>query len=195
MVYCHREQRVKERSDDLTRILGRIERGDSEALEQLVPLVFRKLHRLAEEKLRHEPGGHTLQTTALVNEAYLRLFGGADPSFENRAHFFAAAAEAMRRVLVEHARRKGTQKRGGALIRVALSGEIALTEQRCAQLLEVDDALKQLEAKDVRRAQVVKLRFFAGLDFPEVALALGLSRSTVKREWNLARVWLGRRLN
>jgi RNA polymerase sigma factor (TIGR02999 family) len=180
---------------DVTRILSQIESGDPAAAEQLLPLVYDELRKLAAAKLAQEKPGQTLQATALVHEAYLRLVGSANQAvFDGRAHFFAAAAEAMRRILVESARRKQSLKRGGAGACVEFAEEmVAATDQRI-DLLELDDALSELERHDATAAQLVKLRYFAGFGHQEAAEALGIGRREADRLWALARAWLYQQL-
>jgi len=198
---------------DVTQILERIESGDPAAASQLLPLVYDELRRLARQKLSHEKPGQTLQPTALVHEAYLRLVGSAGPAepdlqvdgdsvprraggtYDSRGHFFAAAAEAMRRILVEAARRKRRIKRGGDLIRQPLEeDEIALPEV-AEDLEELDGALTKLAQKDPRKAELVKLRYFAGLTQEQAAAALGIGVSTADRDWSYARAWLFREMS
>jgi RNA polymerase sigma factor (TIGR02999 family) len=176
---------------DVTRVLSAIEQGDPKAAEQLLPLVYQELRRLAAGHLAREAPGQTLQATALVHEAYLRLIGGQDaPSWDGRAHFFAAAAEAMRRILVENARRKGRQKRGGGRARVELLEGDLVVDDPPHELLAVDEALQRLGAEDPEAAGLVKLRYFAGLSVEEAADTLGLSRATAYRHWAYARAWV-----
>src|SRR5688572_2965464 len=177
---------------DVTRILSEIEAGDPAAAEQLLPLVYDELRRLASQKLAHEQAGQTLQATALVHEAYLRMVGGQQTrDWDNRGHFFAAAAEAMRRILIDRARHKQTGKAGGGRRRVDLDDiEPALEEENSDRLLALDEALRQLEAEDPRKAELVKLRFFAGLTAEQAAAALGVSLSTAEKDWAYARSWL-----
>ena len=177
---------------DVTQILAAIEQGDPHAPEQLLPLVYDELRRLAAEKLAHEQPGHTLQATALVHEAYLRLLGGKPTQdWDGRRHFFAAAAEAMRRILIDRARHKQTQKAGGRRRRLEIDDiEPVLEEEDGDRLLVLDEALRQLEAEDPRKADLVKLRFFAGLTAERAAAALGVSTSTAEKDWAYARSWL-----
>jgi RNA polymerase sigma factor (TIGR02999 family) len=156
----------------------------------LFPLVYGELRALARVHLRHERPDHTLQPTALVHEAYLRLLGGQDPPWNDRAHFFHAAAEAMRRILIEHARKRGRIKRGGDRVRVRISGVHLGTEQDPDEILALDEAIRRLEEQDPRIADLVRLRFFAGLSVEETAKVLEVSARTVKREWSFARAWL-----
>jgi RNA polymerase sigma factor (TIGR02999 family) len=176
---------------DVTRILSAIEQGDPHAAEELLPLVYDELRRLAARKVAQESPGQTLQATALVHEAYLRLVGAADDArWDNRGHFFAAAAEAMRRILVEKARRKNRVRHGGGHARVDLDEACSVVRPPSDDLLALDEALTRLAARDPIRAELVKLRFFAGLTMPEAARALGLSLATAERYWTFARVWL-----
>jgi RNA polymerase sigma factor (TIGR02999 family) len=174
--------------NDVTRILSAVEQGDPHAAEQLLPLVYEELRKLAAVQMAREKPGQTLDATALVHEAYLRLVG--DQHFDNRRHFFAAAAEAMRRILVETARRKRRVCHGGGKQRLDLDEGCALVQPPSDDLLALDEALSRLAALNAVRAEVVKLRFFAGLTLPEVAQALGLSLPTVERYWTAARAWL-----
>ena len=178
--------------NNVTRILSAIEQGDSRAAERLLPLVYDELRRLAAQRLADEAPGQTLQPTALVHEAYLRLTGkdGAGQNWDDLGHFFAAAAEAMRRVLVENARRKRRVKRGGGRRRVALDAAESLVQAPSEDLLALDEALTRLTAHDPVKAEVVKLRFFAGLTMPEVARTLNISLATAERHWTYARTWL-----
>lgn len=177
---------------EVTRILSSIERGDARAAEQLLPLVYDELRKLAAARLAHEQPGQTLQPTALVHEAYLRLVGGEQArGWDGRGHFFAVAAEAMRRILVDRARHKQTGKAGGGRRRIDLDAvEPALAEGSDDRLLALDAALRQLEAEDPRKAELVKLRFFAGLSAEQAAAALGVSLSTAEKDWAYARSWL-----
>jgi RNA polymerase sigma factor (TIGR02999 family) len=176
---------------DVTRILNQIENGDPAASEQLLPIVYEELRLLARQRLTSEKPGQTLQATALVHEAYLRLVGkDNDQSWDNRGHFFAAAAEAMRRILVNRARDKGRVKRGGELYRVDWEKiEFALDAPN-DNLIAIDEAIESLAAENEQCAKVVKMRFFVGLSIDETATALGISSSTVKRHWAFARAWL-----
>ncbi len=175
----------------ITRILADYHGADrKETLERILPLVYDELRALARAHLRHERPDHTLQATALVHEAYLRLLGGEHPPWNNRRHFFHAAGEAVRRILIEHARKRGRVKRGGKRVRVELRDANLATEQDLEELLALDDAFRRLEQQDPRAADVVRLRFFAGLSVEETAKALELSERTVKREWAFARAYL-----
>jgi RNA polymerase sigma factor (TIGR02999 family) len=179
---------------DVTQILNAIEQGDPHAAEQLFPLVYDELRRLAAEKMAQEKPGQTLQATALVHEAYLRLVHVRQAQhWDSRGHFFAACAEAMRRILIDQARRRHSQKRGGGLRRVDLDegALLAAPEDHAADdLLALDEALRQLEAEEPLKARLVKLRYFAGLSLHEAAEALGISAATAKRHWIYARSWL-----
>ncbi len=179
---------------DVTRLLQEWERGDSEAGERLIELVYDQLHRLARAQLRREHAARTLGPTALVNEAYLRLAGQEGLAWKDRGHFYAIAAITMRRVLVEAARRRDAAKRGGDWRRVTLGAELQALEARGVDLLDLDRALEALAALDPRQARIVELRYFVELSIEETAEALELSPATVKREWNVARAWLFRHL-
>ena len=180
--------------NDVTRILCAVEQGDPAAAEQLLPLVYDELRMLAAQRLAREKPGQTLQPTALVHEAYLRLVGSHDPGWNGRGHFFAAAAEAMRRILVEAARRKGSRRRGGERRRCELLDGDLVTCPVSDELLDLDEALSKLGSADAQAAEVVKLRVFAGMTVEEVAEHLGISPRTAKRSWAYARAWLGREL-
>ena len=181
---------------DVTRILNAIERGDAKATDELLPLVYEELRLLAAQKLSHEPPGQTLQATALVHEAYLRLVGDTPQSWNSRGHFFSAAAEAMRRILVENARRKRSGKGGGGHRRVDLLGseEAGPTGPDPDSLIALDEALRRLSEADSAKAEVVKLRYFAGLTIEQTADSLGISPATTKRLWTYARAWLIREM-
>jgi RNA polymerase sigma factor (TIGR02999 family) len=181
--------------NEVTRILDAIQRGDSNAADALLPLVYEELRRLAAQRMAHEAPGQTLQATALVHEAWLRLGGDDQPGWQNRAHFFAAAAEAMRRILIDKARRKNYLCHGGGAERVNLDGLDLAASVDDEQLLALNEALDHLAAHDAVKAQVVKLRFFAGLTNEQVARVLGVSEPTVKRHWAYARAWLFREMN
>jgi RNA polymerase sigma factor (TIGR02999 family) len=177
---------------EVTRILSAIEQGDPHAAGELLPLVYDELRKLAAQKLAQEKSGQTLQATAMVHEAYLRLVGADEaPRWDGRGHFFAAAAEAMRRILIDQARHKQTLKAGGGRRRIDLDDiEPALEAGDGDRLLVLDEALRQLEAEDPRKAELVKLRFFAGLTAEQAAAALGVSTSTAEKDWAYARSWL-----
>jgi RNA polymerase sigma factor (TIGR02999 family) len=181
---------------DVTQLLEAAAAGDTQAADRLLPLVYDELRKLAAAKMLHEKPGQTLDSTALVHEAYLRLAGGGPdpPGFANRAHFFAAAAEAMRRILIENARRKRRDKRGGGRQRVDLDAVAPEADGPALDVLALDEALGQLAAEDARKASLVRLRYFAGLSLEEAAECLGVSRATASREWAYARAWLYDRL-
>ena len=177
--------------DDVTRILSAVDRGDTAAAEQLLPLVYDELRKLAAARLASEAPGQTLDATALVHEAYLRLVGPAnDHAFANRKHFFVAASEAMRRILVENARRKGRAKRGGRLRRVALDGDALEVPRRDDRLLALDEALDRFAAIEPAKAELLKLHSFGGLSLAAAAAVLGISPTTADRWWAYARAWL-----
>jgi RNA polymerase sigma factor (TIGR02999 family) len=176
---------------DVSRILSQIESGDRSAAEQLLPLVYDELRKLAATNLAREKPGQTLQATALVHEAYLRLIGPANrDGFDSRGHFFAAAAEAMRRILVERARRSERLRHAGNFQKDELSAAAAVTSDRSREILRIDTALDDLALQDPRAAEIVKLRFFVGMSHAEVAAALGISTRTVERTWVYAKAWL-----
>ena len=178
--------------DEVTLLLAAASRGDPKAAGDLLPLVYEELRRLAAQRLAAEAPGQTLQPTALVHEAWLRLTGktGAEQDWDSRGHFFAAAAEAMRRLLVENARSKKRQKRGGDAQRISLEAAEALVDSPSEDLVALDEALTRLSAQDPVKAEVVKLRFFGGLTMPEIGRVLNLSLATVERHWTFARTWL-----
>jgi RNA polymerase sigma factor (TIGR02999 family) len=181
---------------NVTRILESIEQGDSRASQQLFPLVYEELRRMAAAKMAHEAADHTLQPTALVHEAYLRLVGDDDKMcWDGRAHFFAAAAEAMRRILVDRARRRMRPKHGGDRQRLPLDEVRMAVERRPEELLSVDEALEALAQVDEPAAQLVKLRYFGGCTFEETAKLLGISTRAAYRDWSFARAWLRRRID
>lgn len=176
--------------NEVTRILNAIERGDMKATDELLPIVYEELRLLAAQKLARETPGQTLQATALVHEAYLRLLGDEAPTWTSRGHFFAAAAEAMRRILVENARRKKRLKHGGDQQRIDLEGAEPAVDGPCDDLIALDEALGKLAQRDKVKAELVKLRFFAGLTNEQAAAALGISHNTADRYWAYARSWL-----
>jgi len=180
---------------EVTRILNAIEQGNARATDELLPVVYEELRLLAAQRLSHEPPGQTLQATALVHEAYLRLVGDEPRSWENRGHFFAAAAEAMRRILVERARARHRLKRGGNLRRVDMEGDNLAQEEPPETLLTLDEALTRFAQEDPTKAELVKLRYFAGLTIPQTAEALGISKATAERYWSYARAWLFHEIN
>jgi RNA polymerase sigma factor (TIGR02999 family) len=179
---------------EVSRILEAMRRGEPDAAQRLIPLVYDELHRLAACAMAREKPGQTLQTTALVHEAYLRLFADTEPQWENRRHFFAAAAEAMRHILVDSARSKARLKRGGNLNRVSFEDAEDWASCTVDDLLDLDDALSALAAEAPEKAEVVKLRYFAGLSHEDIAQCLGISRATAERHWAYARAWLYDRL-
>jgi RNA polymerase sigma factor (TIGR02999 family) len=180
---------------DVTRLLLAWSQGDAKALEELIPLVYDELHRLAEQHLLRERAGHTLQPTAVVHEAYLKLVDQKRVTWKNRGHFFAVAAQAMRRLLVDHARSRGREKRGGAATRVSLEEANPSVLPKDADVMALDQALEKLAALDATQARVVELRYFGGLTADETADVLGTSVATVGRAFFLAKVWLHRELS
>jgi RNA polymerase sigma factor (TIGR02999 family) len=182
--------------DDVTRILSAIEQGEPRAAEELLPIVYGELRKLAAQRMARERPGHTLQPTALVHEAYLRLVDVEKAQhWRSRGHFFGAAAEAMRRILIERARRRGAKKHGGGRRRVDLDGVDAAAPKSLGDVLALDEALRRLEKTDPVAAELVNLRYFAGLSMPQAAEALGLSLRTAERNWTYARTWLHRELS
>ena len=181
--------------NNVTRILNAIEEGDVEATDALLPMVYDELRLMAAQKLARERPGHTLQATALVHEAYLRLADSDRHRWKSRTYFFGAAAEAMRRILVENARRKGRVKRGGDRLRVELMDGDLATDERSEDLLALDEALTELAATDATKAELVKLRYFAGLTIEQAAELLSISPATAKRHWTYARAWLYGRIH
>jgi len=181
-------------SHDVTRLLLDWQSGDQAALDQLMPLIYDELRRLAAGHLRHERPDHTLQPTALVNEAYLQLIEQRRMNWQGRAHFFGAAAELMRRILVDYARAHNAAKRGGGAFKVSLRDVAAVIEQQDVEVMLLDQALTELAALDPAQARLVELRYFGGLSVEETAEAMKLSPATVKRHWNSAKAWLHRRL-
>jgi RNA polymerase sigma-70 factor, ECF subfamily len=180
---------------EVTELLKAWTAGDERALEKLTPLVYGQLHQVAQRCMAGERAGHTLQTTALVNEAYLRLVDCAKVKWQDRVHFFAISAQLMRRILIDFARSRCYRKRGGAAVHVSLEEAPWVSNEPDANLLALDDALTALAAMDQRKSKVVELRFFGGLSVDEVAEVLGVSGDTVSRDWNFARAWLIRQLS
>jgi RNA polymerase sigma factor (TIGR02999 family) len=176
--------------NEVTQLLGQWGGGNDEALDELMPLVYEELRRMAHRHMAQERPGHTMQATALVNEAYLKLKGGGIGPLQNRAHFFAVAAQMMRHILVDYARRHTRAKRGGGAQQVALDEAMLVSNDKADAVLALDDALQKLERFDKRRSQVAVMRFFAGLSAEETAEALSISVETVTRDWRLARAWL-----
>ena len=175
---------------EVTKILSAIERGDGDAVERLLPIVYDELRALAQQQMNHERSDHTLQATALVHEAYMRLVDRPEPDWPSRGYFFAAAAEAMRRILIDRARAKGSLKRGGGRLRLRLDQDPQAFDELSGELLDLDEALTVLAAEDPQKAELVKLWFFAGLTIDETATALGISSATADRYWRYARAWL-----
>ncbi len=182
-------------STEVTMLLGRWRGGDRQALDLLIPLVYEELKRIAQHYLRSERPGHTLQSTALVHEAYVRLINQDLPQWQNRAHFFAVAAQLMRQILVDHARAYRADKRGGGVCKLALEDAHEDAQPMEVDIVALDDALKTLSTMDPQQGKVVELKFFAGLSNEDTAEALGISSSTVKRDWTTARAWLYRELD
>jgi RNA polymerase sigma-70 factor (ECF subfamily) len=175
---------------ELTTLLNRVKGGDSSAQSDLMPLIYKELHAIAQNHMRHERQDHTLQATVLVHEAFLQLVGNSKIDWQNRAHFFALASRAMRRVLIDYARKAHAAKRPDAYQQVELESGLAVFEDRSIDLLALDEALLRLETWDPRQSKIVEMRFFAGLSFEEIAEVLGISERTAKRDWVVARAWL-----
>jgi RNA polymerase sigma factor (TIGR02999 family) len=184
-----------ESSSQVTQLLCRWRGGDRAALDALMPLVYRELRRIAQHYLAQERREHTLQSTALVNEAYLRLVGQDLPQWQNRAHFFAVAAQMMRQILVDHARARAAAKRGGDACKMELDESMAVAQRTDVDVLALDDALHKLSELDPQQGKIVELRFFAGLSIEDTSEALGISPATVKRDWTTARAWLFREMS
>ena len=182
-------------SHEVTELLLAWSAGDQAALDRLVPLVYDELHRLAKSYMRTERAGHTLQTTALIHEAYLRLIDASHVKWQNRAHFFGVAAHLMRQILVRAARERGAQKRGGDAQQVSLDEALLVSPAKDEDLVAIDEALSALAEVDARKAKVVEMRFFGGLTEEEIAFALRISPETVRRDWRIARSWLRRNMN
>src|SRR6266513_776058 len=174
----------------VTDLLARWSDGDDTALAELTPLVYEELRRLAHRQMGAERSDHTLQTTALVNEAYLRLADQTNPNWQSRAHFFAVAARAMRQILVSYARSNQAQKRGGGALKVELDEAAILSPEQSQEIVDLHEALERLETLDSRKAQVVELKFFGGLNYEEIAEVLKIARMTVRRDWEFAKLWL-----
>lgn len=177
-------------SDSITQLLSEAQDGSREALDRLLPLLYDELRDLAARHLRRERPGHTLQPTALVHEAWLRLIADPQASWQNRAHFFGVAAQVMRRILVEHARGRAAEKRGGEVQKLSLDENLEAAQERAVDLIALDDALTALARLDAQKSRIVELRFFGGLSVAETAEVLGVSAITVKRQWRLAKAWL-----
>lgn len=180
---------------DVTVLLSEINNGNSSAPEELLPLVYIELRKLAGSYLKRERSNHTLQPTALVHEAYIRLVDWQNTNWQNRTHFFAVAAQIMRNILVDHARKKKAEIHGGNLQKLALDEAISFSQMKEVDLVDLDDALQSLAKLDERQAKIVELRFFGGLTLEETAHTLGISVKTISREWNFTKAWLYRRLN
>src|SRR3954466_1992436 len=180
---------------DVTKLLVNWTNGDKKALEALMPLVYGELHRLARRYLRRERSDHTLQSTALVHEAYMRMVDQKGVQWQNRAHFFAVAAQIIRRILVDHARTHNAEKRGGGACKLALDEAIGVSQKRDLNLVALDDAINGLAEMDPQQGRIVELRFFGGLSIEETAEVLGISPATVKRDWAVAKAWLYRDLS
>ncbi len=176
--------------ESITRLLHDWSSGDQAALNKLMPLIYEELRKLAHGYMGHERPGHTLQTTALIHEAYLRLVDQRSAQWQNRVQFFAIAAQLMRRILVDYARRRKYQKRGGNAVKVPLEENTVLSTERSEEVVALDGALERLAVVDPRKARVVELRYFGGLEIPEIAEALGISPATVTRDWRMAKAWL-----
>lgn len=185
---------VDDSSHQITLLLVDWSKGDKYALEQLMPLVYDELRRMARNYMRKQPSGHTLQTTELIHEAYLKIAAGEEKQWQNRAHFFGVAAKAMRHILVDYARSKSRDKRGGWQERVTLVEAVAVSNGRSEEIVALDDALNQLAVLDERKVNVVEMKFFGGLTVEEIARVLKISPETVKRDWNFAQTWLLREL-
>ena len=180
---------------DVTQLLAAWGEGDRSALDKLLPLVHAELRRIAQRQMRQERPGHTLQATALVNEAYLRLAGDQQLEWRDRAHFFAVCAQVMRHILIDHARSRGREKRGGGAVQVSLNDALIVADDQIADILALDEALSALERMDPQKARLVELRYFAGLTVEETAEVLNSSPRTVRREWRRARAWLYRMMS
>jgi len=182
-------------SEEITRLLQSWSDGDAQALEKLTPVLYKELHRIAHRYMRQERPGHTLQTTALINEAYLRLIGWKNVRWENRAHFFGVSAQLMRKILVDFARSRNYAKRGAGARVVSLEDAPTVLRDRAGDILALDEALQRLAAIDFRKSQIVELRFFGGLTLDETAEVMKVSSRTIRRDWDLAKVWLAREIS
>jgi RNA polymerase sigma factor (TIGR02999 family) len=187
--------RMQEPPENITELLASYGRGNKESLDQLMPIVYDELRRQAARYLRREQAGHTLQTTALIHEAYVRLVDQRNMQWQNRAHFFGIAAQMMRRILVDHARSKKRVKRGGSELRVSLDDANVAAKGQDLDVVALDEALDRLAQIDEQQSRVVELRFFSGLSVEETAEVMGISKSTVKRDWSMAKAWLHRELS
>jgi RNA polymerase sigma-70 factor, ECF subfamily len=181
-------------STNVTLLLARLTQGDQQAADRLIPLVYKELRQIAARHMGHERPGHTLQATALVHEAYLKLVEAPSPNWQDRAHFFAVSAQVMRHILVDHARARARDKRGGAQSNLPLEEDLVFAPERSSDLVEIDAALQKLAEFDPRQAKIVDLRFFGGLTVDETAAVLDISPKTVKRDWSIAKAWLRREL-
>jgi RNA polymerase sigma factor (TIGR02999 family) len=186
---------VQQPPENITELLASYGRGNKESLDQLMPIVYDELRRQAARYLRREQAGHTLQTTALIHEAYVRLVDQRNMQWQNRAHFFGIAAQMMRRILVDHARSKKRVKRGGSEIRVSFEDANVAAKGQDLDVVALDEALERLAQIDEQQSRVVELRFFSGLSVEETAEVMGISKSTVKRDWSMAKAWLHRELS
>lgn len=185
---------MNEQESAVIELLDEVSKGDSNAADRLMPMVYERLRLLAGKLMRDERANHSLQPTALVNEAYMRMTGQTRAQWEGETHFFAIGAKMMRRILVDHARTKNRQKRGGGMHRIELDDDLCVSSRRDEDVLAVEEALEKLAEMDARQAQIVELRFFAGLTVAEVAKVLGVSKRTVESEWTFSRAWLRREL-
>jgi RNA polymerase sigma factor (TIGR02999 family) len=179
---------------DITRLLAELSGGNSEVVNALLPLIYSELHGMAENQLRRERRDHTLNATALVHEAYLKLVDQSRVTWQNRAHFLGVASQAMRRILINYAQQRKAQKRGGDMIATTFDDDLLPRETRAEQLIDLDEALNRLKELDARQAQVVEYRYFGGLTHEEIAEVLGISGPTVQRDWRVARAWLSKEL-
>ena len=186
---------MKPGKNEITQLLKDWSDGDQTAFDKLIPLVYAELHRLAHQHMRREQPGHMLQTSALINEAYLRLVQQPQIRWEDRAHFYGIAARLMRRILVDEARKRNSAKRGGGTIQVSLTEATNVSQEQAANVVALDDALKTLETVDSRQSEIVELRFFGGLSIDETAEVLKVSPGTVMRDWTFARAWLRNEMN
>ena len=180
---------------DVTELLAAWGNGDQAAGDRLIPLVYQELHRLAHHYMKRESPHHTLQTSALVNEAFVRLVDQKNVKWQNRAHFFGIAAQMMRRILVDHARSRHYAKRGGRAQQISFDEALVISDERTAEVVAVDEALQRLEEFDARKSKIVEMRFFAGLSIQETAEVLGVSPGTIMRDWTLAKAWLRREIS
>ena len=189
------EKRQMSASEEVTQLLQNWSDGDEQALELLTPILYKELHRMAHRHMRHERPGHTLQTTALINEAYLRLIGWKNVRWQNRAQFFGVSAQLMRKILVDFARSRNYAKRGAGVRVIPLEEERSVAQGPAHDILALDDALQRLVAIDPRKSQIVELRFFGGMSLEETAEILKVSSRTIRREWELAKVWIAHEMN